>query len=438
MRPSVRKSAKKKIAALTAVVFSGVGIALAAPPAVPFIPLFEYCRKLSDRDWFASAVDRANAIPDPEIRAFLLEALGQNPSGPTASLDEAKDFGSLHLTALPGTDTVSITGTQDFYGTMGVFVKNSSLSDSQVFARFIAHAYLGRFANLSPYEAGFGLQLERDGSPRLTFRVLDLAKFERPEFRGVAPLAVLNAPGDARRYIIARYATRLSLTPAQLAKLVEISAKVAKRSLLFLVTEEPFVDFAEQQFGILHDRKPERWPNNLHGFRMDQPKYRERHPELTGLRPDGAKAPYAWTLWKKQSEHFGIRGTATAIYSRSPGELLSVELYNEGFRLVRREGEVVVELGRYSITENEVRLLSPKLLLQLAAVIASDPTVGRIVIEADPAHEKLFRPLGFEIAHAFLDAAGKPRDYVLSVTPKQMMKNVAKMNFGPEIMQEWR
>jgi hypothetical protein len=319
----------------------------------------------------------------------------------------------------------AILGSEDFYGVEGIFASDVPADDSSLFSFFVAQSYLGRLSHLKESQAGIAFQVERAGSPRMNLWVFDGSRFSNPKFKAVAPSSYLQALSDARKFIIEQYRKRLKLSEAQLRKLESISRQVENRSIVILTTEERFIDFSGKQVTIFHDRVPQRWPNHALGARPgfwnhDTSQFRAGgiiEPEFFGKKTD----PFSWVFLQKSPEHFNIQSSVTAVLSRSVEEPLPMEMYR-GFTVERAPGEVIAELGRFSVSKTEVKELSAKLLKEVAAIVASRGNIDRLVIEADPPHARLFKELGFKIIHEFKNENGEVVDHVMSVTPQEMFK----------------
>jgi hypothetical protein len=132
-------------------------------------------------------------------------------------------------------------------------------------------------------------------------------------------------------------------------------------------------------------------------------------------------------LKKEKSGELAIDGGIVIVESANESELLPLEAFT-GYRVPRKPGEHVAEIGRFTVRKG-AKELTPKLILAAAVSLFREGKVSRIFIEADEAHAKIFGKYGFtEVTQRTNYAADL--EFVMEVTPEKLLTESITKDFG--------
>lgn len=180
---------------------------------------------------------------------------------------------------------------------------------------------------------------------------------------GKIPPQFENLPSDIRSYIFLKYSEELNLPEEQLLRLIDISRQVSRRTDYVVITAEGFAK--------LKPKKGPKW--DIH--------------------------TQSWVekTWDEQEdfEHFTIKGAMSLVRSKRIQDKLLTELFR-GKMFPRKQGERVVEIGRFSV-DSDLRPLGPKQIWKTVALLFSKGDVDKVFAYTSKEYaEELIKKFGFK------------------------------------------
>ncbi|MFL5815211.1 MAG: hypothetical protein ACJ763_16660, partial [Bdellovibrionia bacterium] len=254
------------------------------------------------------------------------------------------------------------------------------------------------FKNVPESKAGIAIHFDSPPDSTQVFQIIDQGRLKNPSAQAELSETLKRLPKDYREYVLKGYSERLHMDAATRQKLRKISEDAQDRSLLIVKTREGYAKWRDEENEILFYQDPKK--------------------------VETAWGPAAYPLGRTLPEKFAIEGGALVVTSKSEEELLPLEALT-GFRVSRKPGETLAEVGRFFVGKDAEVETSPRLLGLAASAILSTRKIDRIIIEADSARARLFERLGFTPIHSQKNYEGK-MEYIMEVTPDVFFKRLAE------------
>ena len=310
--------------------------------------------------------------------------------------------GEITLSTFTGKQAVSV-GSSRGPGVHEIFFRNQGSADiDNQFLVFMDVLRKGAIRDLRENQMGIVLHIDSWNGPSQIFQVLDGSRFAKPVVQKNLTSAQKSLPEDFRAFVLEQYRERLKIPMESLARLRSISEATQQRSVYFIKTREGYFRTKEGSWIRLTDEGVQGVPDFV---------FQET----------------------KLPEHFTFEGGIIAVVSTSETELLPLEMFT-GFRVPRPENAKIVEIGRYAVRKHEVTPVSPHLVEQIAATVAGQGDVAKIVIEVDEAHARLFSKIGFKSIHRRKNYNSEV-DHIMEIDPHTLLDSVLERNYPGDSLQ---
>ncbi|MFG1484320.1 hypothetical protein ABMA79_03770 [Halobacteriovorax sp. HFRX-2_2] len=129
----------------------------------------------------------------------------------------------------------------------------------------------------------------------------------------------------------------------------------------------------------------------------------------------------------RQKDEIDISGTISITLSKEVDQKLPLEIFT-GHEVERRRGEIIAEIGRFAVDGNDSIFNANDLIAAVTFAAQKVEGLDRIVIEADKIRARSFKRWGFKPIHERINYEGNT-EYIMEVTPKELLESVEKRYF---------
>jgi hypothetical protein len=258
-----------------------------------------------------------------------------------------------------------------------LFEVNFGKSDLSQKAYLLYLNYLKKYGlrEVDASSAGMIMQLShRQKNWGVSYAVLDLGRMNELASQGVLLPSVWKNFGDTYRNFVAfQYQKQRGLSREVTDRMKAISSELENRTIVLAKISDPLVIYNQNRGAF----------------------YRDSYNSVDEIKAHALakKGKFIGSEKASYPEKPNLEGGISLVYSQSAEELLPLEKMTS-FRIPRRPGEKIAEIGRFTVSRESSLDVSPRLAQQVAA-IADGSGIKRLVIEADRVRARLFKQLGF-------------------------------------------